>query len=417
MIRNPLLIAFCLMMAPAVALAQALSPEQKTKTLESLQRTVVQRAFVPGIDFSKWPEHLAKQQSKLDAASDPNSFATSVNSALRDFGISHIRMLTPTAARSRATGQQIGYGIATAPDPRGLAISQVVPDSPAAKLLIEPGDIITAVEGMDNPKSLTVPLPDGTERDTCVMTILRPSTGKTRWCMLLKKAFSTDRSPELSWPAPDVAMIKLYSFTRGYDRKAIEDMMRKASKARAFILDLRNNGGGLVANLQHLLGLLTPDGTPTGTSVNRMMADRFKTEASGDSNDMVAVAKWNGPSMKTRKGNVEPFAGPIAVLINGRSGSASEITAAVLREKRNAILVGRKSAGAVLVSTFMRVDGGFEVQIPISDYVTPGGMRLEKNGLVPDVDAADPRRGDSDSGVAKALDALAPKKSAKAAKR
>jgi carboxyl-terminal processing protease len=360
---------------------------------------------------------LAKQQQRLDSAADPNTFATAVNNALRDFGISHIRMLTPTAARSRSTGQQIGYGIATGPDPRGLSVSQVVPDSPAAKLLIEPGDIITAVEGLENPKSLAVPLPDGTERDTCILTVLRPSTGKTRWCVLLKKPFSTDRAPELSWPAPDVAMLKLYSFTRGYDRRAIEEMMRKASKARAFILDLRGNGGGLVANLNHLLGLLSPEGTPTGTSVTRTMADKFKAEASGDPNDMIAVAKWNGPTMKTRKGNVEPYAGPIAILINGRSGSASEITAAVLREKRDAVLVGRKSAGAVLVSTFLRVDGGFEVQIPISDYVTPGGMRLEKNGLVPDIEAVDPRRGETDSAVAKALDALASAKARKTAKR
>ena len=121
--------------------------------------------------------------------------------------------------------------------------------------------------------------------------------------------------------------------------------------------------------------------------------------------------------MKTRKGSVAPYTGRIAVLVNGRSGSASEITAAVLREKRDAILVGRKSAGAVLVSTFMRVDGGFEVQIPISDYVTPGGMRLEKNGLVPDIEAADPRRAEPDTAVSKALEALAPTKGRKTAKR
>ena len=417
MIRNPLLLALCLLIAPAMAWAQALTPEQKARTLESLQRTVVQRAFVPGIDFAKWPEHLAKQKDRLDAASEPTTFATAVNSALRDFGISHIRLLTPTAARARSTGQQIGYGIATGPDPRGLVISQVAPESPAAKLLLEPGDIITAVEGVENAKSLALPAPDGSERDTALLTILRPSTGKTRWCMLLKKPFSTDRSPELSWPAPDVAMLKLYSFTRGYERRKIEEMMQQASKSRAFILDLRNNGGGLVANLNHLLGLLTPDGTPTGTSVTRMMADRYRSEASGDPSDMVAVAKWNGPTMKTRKGSVAPYTGRIAVLVNGRSGSASEITAAVLREKRDAILVGRKSAGAVLVSTFMRVDGGFEVQIPISDYVTPGGMRLEKNGLVPDIEAADPRRAEPDTAVSKALEALAPTKGRKTAKR
>jgi len=121
---------------------------------------------------------------------------------------------------------------------------------------------------------------------------------------------------------------------------------------------------------------------------------------------MVAVAKWNGPSMRTRAQAVPPYAGPIAVLINGRSGSASEIVSAVLREKRGAVLVGRRSAGAVLVSQFAPLRDGFEVQIPLSDYVTPGGMRLEKNGLVPDFEVEDPRRGAEDRAIPVAVQEL-----------
>lgn len=405
-----LLPTLALLLAAVSVHAQAIGPEQKQKMLDSLQRTVERRAFVPGIDFAQWPEFLARHRAEIDAAADVNAFTGAVNQALREFGISHIRLLSPAAARTRATGQTIGYGLVTGPDPRGLVVDSVAPESPAERLGIQAGDIVVAVEGIERPRTVASVLPDGTERDTCAVTILRPSTGATRLCMLLKKPFSTVRLPTLTWASPDVAVLKLWSFTRGYERRQIEELMRGASKARALVLDLRGNGGGLVANLNHLLGLLAPEGTPTGTSVNRPMTERFAAETGGDPKDMIAVARWNGPTMRTRKGAVEPFAGPIAVLIDRRSGSASEIVSAVLREKRGAVLVGRQSAGAVLVSQFARLDDGFEVQLPLSDYVTPGGMRLEKNGLKPDVEVAEARRGEPDAVLAAAVKALAPVK-------
>ena len=102
---------------------------------------------------------------------------------------------------------------------------------------------------------------------------------------------------------------------------------------------------------------------------------------------MVAIAKWSGPTSKTFKLTQAPFLGKIAILLDKGSASASEITSAVLKEERGAVLVGKPSAGAVLVSFFIPLRGtnGFEVQVPLSDYVSPGGMRLEKNPLKPDV--------------------------------
>lgn len=404
-LRFAAVLVFLLGVFPPV-FGQSIDAAGKQAVLDGLERTVKARAFVPGVDFARWPDHLAKQRGRIDAATEAPAFVAAVNDALRGFGISHIRLLTPSAARTRATGVQIGYGLATAPDPRGLVVTTVVPGSPADKLRIEPGDIVVGVEGAEKPRAIASLSPDGTERDTCLVTALRPSTGGTKSYMLLKKPFDTTRVPELTWPTKDIAMVRLASFTRGYDRRMLEGFLRTAAGAKGLILDLRGNGGGLVANLQHLLGLLAPEGTPTGTSVTRPMAERFRSEAGGDPNDMVAVAKWNGPSMKTRTQSVPPYAGRIAVLINGRSGSASEIVSAVLRERREAVLVGRRSAGAVLVSQFAPLRDGFEVQIPLSDYVTPGGMRLEKNGLVPDVEVEDPRRGTEDRAIPVAVKEL-----------
>jgi carboxyl-terminal processing protease len=89
--------------------------------------------------------------------------------------------------------------------------------------------------------------------------------------------------------------------------------------------------------------------------------------------------------------NVPVFKGKIAVLVNGLSGSASEITAQALKELVGAQIVGTKSAGAVLVSVMVPIARGFMVQYPINDYVSAKGVRLEHTGVPVDAEATTPQ--------------------------
>src|SRR5690349_21910252 len=99
----------------------------------------------------------------------------------------------------------------------------------------------------------------------------------------------------------------------------------------------------------------------------------------------------------------EPFKGDIVVLVDGGSGSASEMMAAALKEQLGAKIVGAKSAGAVLASTMLPLSNGFLLQFPLMDYVTIKGQRLEGTGLVPDVVTPAPKFGEEDKGIAEAL--------------
>ena len=84
------------------------------------------------------------------------------------------------------------------------------------------------------------------------------------------------------------------------------------------------------------------------------------------------------------------YAGRIAVLVDESTASAAEIFTAVLQEQHRAVVVGRKTAGAVLASRFYSLPDGGELQLSIEDYATPGGRRLEGEGkgVVPDVPVA-----------------------------
>ena len=94
------------------------------------------------------------------------------------------------------------------------------------------------------------------------------------------------------------------------------------------------------------------------------------------------------------------------MLINRGSASASEICAAALRECSAAPIIGSKSAGAVLASTYARLALGWELQYPVTDYVTIKGMRLEGNPLQPDHETTSNPDSKEDVVLAKALEML-----------
>ncbi|MGC4043044.1 MAG: S41 family peptidase [Armatimonas sp.] len=287
-------------------------------------------------------------------------------------------------------GRRIDLGMVPAATPEGVTVRAVAQNGPAQKAGLADGDVILEVEG----KKISTPdEADQDGRETSLLTVKRKADGREKLYMLVRAPYTVPApTPVLSWPTPTVARLRLPSFTRGYSQPEMEKLFSEvaAKKATTLILDLRNNGGGLVNNSAHLLSLLAPAGTPAGCSVTRDIAEQYQKATGKDPADAVAVAKWKGATRSTTTRKVAPFTGKIIVLVNRRSASASEIVSAVLREERGATLVGERTAGAVLTSIFARLTDGFEVQIPLSDYVTPKGMRLEKNPLQPDVAVENP---------------------------
>jgi carboxyl-terminal processing protease len=152
--------------------------------------------------------------------------------------------------------------------------------------------------------------------------------------------------------------------------------------------------------------LLLPKETVIGTFVNKREADRYAEANNGDASDPVKIAAFSQRKYRTIEGKTAPFAGKLAVLINRGSASASEICAAALKEISGAPIVGGRSAGAVLASVYGRLPHGFEIQYPITDYVTAKGIRLEGNPLVPDYESPTVVVGDKDDALEKAISVL-----------
>lgn len=385
----------------ATTLAQPITDEQKREVLTDIEKVLNDRAFVPGIDLKDWQPRLDKHKEAIDKAKTNDEFVRAVNAALREFGISHLRLRTPVQAQRREQTSMVGVGISSRDGENVLHVLDVVPNSPAAEAGIQPGDLIVAIDGKapDAPGELA-----GEENSKVDLKIKRGDT--ERDISLVRKRFSTLRPDTLTWIDEQTAVLKIHTFSNGYSRQRIDDLMEQAAKAKYLLLDLRSNGGGATTNLRHLLTHLLPPETAVGTFVGKQAVKKWTDDGNTDTSDVAGIASNWPRKYATSRRDSPSFSGKVAVLVNRGSASASEICAAAMRECAGAILVGTKTAGAVLSSTFAPMANKFQLQYPSQDYVTIKGMRLEKHPLDPDIEEGGAARDGKDPVAERAVRAL-----------
>jgi len=151
------------------------------------------------------------------------------------------------------------------------------------------------------------------------------------------------------------------------DPMTLDGIFDKARNHPALILDLRDNGGGSVDTLEHLVGHLFDHDVKIADLVSR------KPEK-----PMIA------------KGNSKPYKGKVIVLINSRSASASELLARVLQLEHRGTVIGDNSAGAVMEARFFSDSVGLDTKVFYATSITRAnlimadGKSLENIGVVPD---------------------------------
>ena len=274
-------------------------------------------------------------------------------------------------------GRFEGVGMSVTPTDEGLRIVAVYDGSPAAEGGLKKGDIITEVDGKSiagatSEESTTrIKGPAGTEVKLTVRT------GKDERELKLKRA-------EVEIPvvqskmrtAPDgskVAWVRLAGFTAGA-HDAVGDAVRQLldDGAEGVVLDLRDNGGGLLNEAVQVSSIFIPDGRIVSTK-GRNRPERVYNATGGAIDSDV----------------------PVAVLVNKNSASASEIVTGALQDRDRATVVGTRTFGKGVFQEIEPLSNGGALDITVGEYFLPSGRNLGGGGVSrgagvkPDIEAED----------------------------
>lgn len=360
--RTLAIISFLLLIC--VGLGQQLTPEQRDKLFEKVKQTIGARAYLPNTSAEDLNKKLDAARATIVAAETEPEFVRRVNEVLRAQGFSHIRFNGREATKRRRTGKASGFGADVRVQGESAEITYVYPGSNADKLALRPGDKLI---GMDGGPFSRQKLTQGDVGSGFSLRYLG-ADGREHSRRVIREEYSSRKPAEGRMLDAQTGYIRLYSFQR-YNNEEVRKAFQTVHQAPRLIVDIRSNGGGEVNAMRDFLSYFLPKGTVLGTNSRR--------EADG---------KMVDRKMSVARDNPLRYTGKVALLVDRGSASASEITAAALQENKRATLVGRRTAGAVLVSTFAQLDEGFSLQHPISDYKTAKGVRLEKTGVTPDIE-------------------------------
>jgi hypothetical protein len=232
---------------------------------------------------------------------------------------------------------------------------------------------------------------------------------------------SSDESEGLSWrqAAPSVGYLRIESFEDGPEVVArVDGAFADLGSYPSLVIDLRGNTGGTLAAAMRLGDYVLPQMQPVGyfasrdgltrhsvRSIDRLDPFALPVFSGYDSQDFAREMASKGALMLATGGRAERrYSGRVVVLIDENCFSASEAFASVVKETRAATLIGRRTAGAMLSAAPVPLTGGWTLLLPIWDFRTAEGVRVEGRGVEPDITVK--YAGGEDADLAAALEFL-----------
>ena len=265
-------------------------------------------------------------------------------------------------------GEYVGVGVqvSQANETKIITVVKVFDGSPAKEAGIEAQDVITKVDGedvSDQELDAVVDKIRGVEGTDVTITVYRSSDGKDHdYTMKRKKVENpTVEYKMLSDNIGYISVSSFYEVTAKQFIDAVGDL--NVQGMEGLIVDLRDNGGGLLDIAVEMLDFMLPEGKIVYT--------------------------------EDKKGNIidaynstdeQKFTKPLVLLVNGYSASASEIFAGAIKDYGIGTLVGTNTYGKGIVQRMFPLDDGSAVKVTIAKYFTPKGNDIHKIGIKPDIE-------------------------------
>ncbi len=266
-------------------------------------------------------------------------------------------------------GEFGGLGIEISMEGGVVKVISPIDDTPAAKAGIKAGDYIIKINN-DQVQGKTlmeaVKLMRGPVGTSINLTIRRKNIKKPLEFKVIRKIIEVKSvNAEILGEKKNLGYIRLKSFNENSDKQILSTIRKfeKNSKLGGYILDLRNNPGGLLTQAINITDFFLDDGEIVSTK------GRKKTETR---------------KFFARKGD-EVKGKPIIVLINNGSASAAEIFAGALKDHKRAIILGENSYGKGSVQSIIPLANGGGMRLTISKYYLPSGSSISEVGVTPDI--------------------------------
>ena len=264
-------------------------------------------------------------------------------------------------------GEFGGLGIEVTMEGGYVKVVSPIDDTPAAKAGLKPNDLIIALDGKSvrgMALSDAVKLMRGKVGEKIKLTVRRGEAPPFD-VEIIRDVIKV--SPVRARAEGKVGYIRVSSFSRQTEPnlvKAVKQLRDDiGTDIEGFILDLRNNPGGLLDQAISVSDAFLEKGEIVSTrGREKEKAQRYNAE-SGDITDGL----------------------PLVVLINGGSASASEIVAGALHDHNRAILIGERTFGKGSVQTIQRIPGHGAIRLTIARYYTPSGISIQAKGIEPDI--------------------------------
>ena len=267
-------------------------------------------------------------------------------------------------------GEFGGIGVEIMSEPQGLRVISPIDDTPAFKVGIQPKDLIFAINDdliANMTPSDAIKKMRGPKGSNVKIGIVREGAMEPIELSITRDIIKAN--PVRFHLYGDIGYIRIATFsdqTSFSVKNAIESLQKQATqnKIKGYVLDMRNNPGGLLKQ-----------------SVD--VANYFL-----DNGQIVSTRNREGKDIELFKADnstLIPVNTPLVVLINSGSASASEIVAGALQDNKRAIILGTKSFGKGSVQTVAELPGYGGIRITTALYYTPSGKSIQAEGIVPDI--------------------------------
>lgn len=263
----------------------------------------------------------------------------------------------------------VGLQISINPDNNQLEVVSPLPNSPAELAGIQPHDQILSIDGIP---ANTLTLDEaasrirGEEGTIVTLEIKSQKDGQIRQYQLKRQRLSL--SPvvaQLDTTNPDypIGYIRLTQFSGNATEEVAHSIVQLEKQgAKAYILDLRNNPGGLLQAGVDIARLFLPEGTIVYTVNRQGVLGSYESDG-----HPITLA-------------------PLVVLVNQGTASASEILAGALQDNHRAVLVGERTFGKGLIQSLFQLPDGAGLAITVAKYETPNHRDINKQGIMPDIE-------------------------------